>query len=38
MVGDTGDFVRFQELIVELVARHHLPAIYSYPIFVEDGG
>jgi putative ABC transport system substrate-binding protein len=38
MVGDTGDFVRFRELIVELVARYRLPAIYCYPIFVEDGG
>jgi putative ABC transport system substrate-binding protein len=38
MVGDTGDFVRFRELIVELAARYRLPAIYCYPIFVEDGG
>ena len=38
MVGDTGDFVRSRELIVELVARHRLPAIYCYPVFVEAGG
>jgi putative ABC transport system substrate-binding protein len=38
MVGESGEFVRSRELIVELVARHRLPAIYPYPVFVEAGG
>jgi len=38
MVGESGVFVRARELIVELVARHRLPAIYPYPVFVEAGG
>jgi putative ABC transport system substrate-binding protein len=25
-------------LIIELTARHKLPAIYALPIYVEDGG
>jgi putative ABC transport system substrate-binding protein len=38
MVGDTGEIVRFRELIVELAARHRLPTIYCYRNFVEAGG
>jgi putative tryptophan/tyrosine transport system substrate-binding protein len=38
MVGDTSEMMRFRELIVELAARHRLPAIYSYREFVEAGG
>jgi putative tryptophan/tyrosine transport system substrate-binding protein len=38
MVGESIEFVAARELIVELVARHRLPAIYCYSIFVEDGG
>jgi putative ABC transport system substrate-binding protein len=28
----------YRKLIIELAARHRLPAIYPYPLFVRDGG
>lgn len=27
-----------RDLIIELAARHHLPAIYPYPVFAREGG
>jgi putative ABC transport system substrate-binding protein len=30
--------IAHRKLIITLAARHRLPAIYSYPIFVTDGG
>jgi putative ABC transport system substrate-binding protein len=31
-------FVTQRRLIVELAARHHIPAVYPFPFFAEDGG
>jgi putative ABC transport system substrate-binding protein len=27
-----------RELLIALMARHHLPAVYSYPYLVTNGG
>ena len=35
---DTGDLVPYLQLIVELVAKRHLPAMYGYRDYVEAGG
>jgi putative ABC transport system substrate-binding protein len=38
IVGDEPENVTNRRLIVELVEKARLPAIYPYPIFVEAGG
>ena len=38
MVSDIGDLIPYRQLIVELVERTRLPAIYGYREFVEVGG
>jgi putative tryptophan/tyrosine transport system substrate-binding protein len=38
IVHDTGDLVPYRQLIVELVAKRHLPAMYGYRDYVEAGG
>jgi putative ABC transport system substrate-binding protein len=38
IVHDTGDLVPYLQLIVELVAKRHLPAMYGYRDYVEAGG
>ena len=30
--------ITHREAIIALAARHHLPAVYSYPFFAEAGG
>jgi hypothetical protein len=37
-VGGNAELVTMRQLIVELAAKHRLPAIYAYPVFVEAGG
>lgn len=37
-VAATTYFVRDRKRIIELVAKHRLPAIYEWPEHVEDGG
>jgi len=37
-VGATSHFMRDRKRIIELAARHRLPAIYEWPEQVEDGG
>ena len=37
-VGASTYFMRDRKRIIELVARHRLPAIYEWPEQVEDGG
>jgi putative ABC transport system substrate-binding protein len=35
----SGEFIVFhRKLVIELAARHKLPAVYSHPIFARDGG
>lgn len=38
MVSDIGDLIPYRQLIVELVERARLPAMYGYREFVEAGG
>ena len=38
IVSDIGDLVPYRQLIVELVAKSRLPAIYGYREYVEAGG
>jgi putative ABC transport system substrate-binding protein len=38
IVHDTGDLVPYRQLIIELVAKRHLPAMYGYRDYVEAGG
>ena len=38
IVHDTGDLVPYLQLIVELVAKSRLPAMYGYRDYVEAGG
>jgi ABC-type uncharacterized transport system substrate-binding protein len=38
MVSDIGDLIPNRQLIVELVERNRLPAIYGYREYVEAGG
>ena len=37
-VGGNAELVTKRRLIAELAAKHRLPAIYPYPVFVEAGG
>jgi putative ABC transport system substrate-binding protein len=37
-VGGSVELVTNRQLIAELAAKHRLPAIYAYPVFVEAGG
>jgi len=37
-VGGNAEQVTKRRLIAELAAKHRLPAIYAYPVFVEAGG
>jgi len=37
-VGGNAELVTKRHLIAELAAKHRLPAIYAYPVFVEAGG
>jgi putative ABC transport system substrate-binding protein len=38
MVSDIGDLIPYRQLIVDLVEKSRLPAIYGYREFVEAGG
>lgn len=38
MVSDEGEHITYRELLVELVAKNSLPAIYPYREIVEVGG
>jgi putative ABC transport system substrate-binding protein len=38
LVGDAGEHITNRQLIVDLAAKHRLPAIYPYREFVEAGG
>jgi putative tryptophan/tyrosine transport system substrate-binding protein len=38
VVSDIGDLIPLRQLIVELAAKSHLPAIYPYREYVEAGG
>jgi putative tryptophan/tyrosine transport system substrate-binding protein len=38
LVHDTGDLIPYRQLIVELVAKRHLPAMYGYRDYVEADG
>jgi len=38
VVSDIGDLIPYRQLIVELVEKSHLPALYGYREFVEAGG
>jgi putative ABC transport system substrate-binding protein len=38
MVSDIGDLIPYRQLIVELVEKSRLPAIYGYREYVEAGG
>lgn len=38
LVGDSGSFLALAGLIVELAAKHRIPAFYPYRDFVEKGG
>jgi len=38
MVSDIGDLLPYRQLIVELIEKNHLPAIYGYREYVEAGG
>jgi putative ABC transport system substrate-binding protein len=37
-VGGNAELITKRQLIAELAAKHRLPAIYAYPVFVEAGG
>jgi len=37
-VGGNAELVTKRQLIAELAAKHRLPAMYPYPVFVEAGG
>jgi putative tryptophan/tyrosine transport system substrate-binding protein len=37
-VGENAEMVTKRQLIAELAAKHRLPAIYAYRVFVEAGG
>jgi putative ABC transport system substrate-binding protein len=36
--SEAAEFLTYRQLIVDLAARHRLPAIYPYREFVEVGG
>jgi putative tryptophan/tyrosine transport system substrate-binding protein len=38
LIGDSGSFLATSTLIIELAAKHRIPAIYPYRDFVEKGG
>ena len=38
LVSDIGDLTNYHKLIVELVEKSHLPAMYGAPEFMEVGG
>jgi len=38
VVSDIGDLIPYRQLILELVEKSRLPAIYGYREFVEAGG
>jgi putative ABC transport system substrate-binding protein len=38
MVSGTGDLLANKQLIIELVEKSHLPAIYGWRDYVEAGG
>jgi putative ABC transport system substrate-binding protein len=38
IVGNFTDFVRNRDKIVELAARHKIPAMYHHRLYVADGG
>ena len=38
MVSDIGDLIPYRQLIVELIEKNRLPAIYGYRDYVEAGG
>jgi putative tryptophan/tyrosine transport system substrate-binding protein len=38
VVGDAAEHITYRQLIVDLAARHRLPAIYPFREFVEVGG
>jgi putative ABC transport system substrate-binding protein len=38
IIGDSPEHLTHRQLIVDLAARHHLPAIYPFREFVEVGG
>jgi putative tryptophan/tyrosine transport system substrate-binding protein len=38
MVADIGELIPYRQLIVELVEKSRLPAMYGLPEFVEAGG
>jgi putative tryptophan/tyrosine transport system substrate-binding protein len=38
LVGGNAELVTMRQLIAELAAKHRLPAIYDYRVFVEAGG
>jgi putative ABC transport system substrate-binding protein len=38
LIGEQGSFVARRALIVELAAKHRLPAIYPYRDYAEAGG
>jgi len=38
IVAASGFAIRHRELIITLVAKHRLPAVYPYRFFVIDGG
>jgi putative tryptophan/tyrosine transport system substrate-binding protein len=38
LVGGNAELVTKRQLIAELAAKHRLPAIYDYRVFVEAGG
>ena len=38
MVSDIGDLIPYRKLIVELIEKTRLPAIYGYRDYVEVGG
>jgi putative ABC transport system substrate-binding protein len=38
MISDIGDLIPYRQLIVELVEKSRLPAIYGYREYVEAGG
>jgi putative tryptophan/tyrosine transport system substrate-binding protein len=38
MISDIGDLIPYRQLIVELVEKSRLPAMYGYREYVESGG
>jgi putative tryptophan/tyrosine transport system substrate-binding protein len=38
LIGDSGSFLALSSVVVELAAKHRIPAIYPYRDFVEKGG